>query len=78
LIDLPELGRLDNRQIAKIVGLAPMNYDSDKYNGNKCTRGDRTRVRQALYMASISCIKSNTVLKEFYYISYFYLASSWI
>jgi transposase len=63
---LPELGRLDNRQIAKMVGLAPMNHDSGKYNGNRSIRGGRHKVRQALYMASISALRSNPKVKEFY------------
>jgi transposase len=49
-----------------MVGLAPMNHDSGRHEGNKYIRGGKHKVRQALYMASISGIKSNTVLKEFY------------
>jgi transposase len=64
--NLPELGRLDNRQIVKLCGLAPMPHDSGKMHGYRSIRGGRTRVRQALYMASISAVKSNPVLKEFY------------
>ncbi|MDR0695276.1 MAG: transposase, partial [Holosporales bacterium] len=63
---LPELGKLDNRQIAKLCGLAPMTHDSGTMKGYRSIRGGRARVRKALYMASISAIKSNKVLKEFY------------
>jgi transposase len=63
---LPKLGRLDNRQIVKLCGLASMTHDSGTMKGYRSIRGGRARVRQALYMASISAIKSNKVLKEFY------------
>ncbi|MDR1289297.1 MAG: transposase [Holosporales bacterium] len=63
---LPELGRLDNRQIVKLCGLAPMSRDSGTMRGYRSIRGGRARVRKALYMASISAIKSNEVLREFY------------
>jgi transposase len=63
---LPELGKLDNRQIVKLCGLAPMSHDSGTMKGYRAIRGGRTRVRKALYMASISGIKSNNVLREFY------------
>jgi len=63
---LPELGLLDNRQIAKLVGLAPMAYDSGKMSGNRSIRGGRERVRMALYMASISALRSNPKVKDFY------------
>lgn len=64
--NLPELGHLDNKQIVKLCGLAPMSNDSGNTHGYRSVRGGRTRVRQALYMASISGVKSNVVLKEFY------------
>jgi transposase len=63
---LPELGRLDNRQIAKLVGLAPMAHDSGKMSGKRSIRGGRDRVRVALYMASVSAIRSNPKVKDFY------------
>jgi transposase len=63
---LPELGRVDNRQIAKLVGLAPMAHDSGKMKGKRKIRGGRDRVRSALYMAAISAIKSNLKVRDFY------------
>jgi len=63
---LPELGRLDNRQIAKLVGLAPMAHDSGSKSGKRFIRGGRDRVRNALYMASISALRSNPKVKDFY------------
>jgi transposase len=64
--NLPELLRLDNRQIAKLCGLAPMTHDSGQMRGYRSIRGGRARVRQALYMASVSAIRSHPVLQEFY------------
>ena len=63
---LPELGRLENRQIAKLAGLAPMANDSGSKAGNRSIRGGRDRVRTALYMASVSAIRSNPKVKDFY------------
>ncbi|MDR2781106.1 MAG: transposase, partial [Holosporaceae bacterium] len=63
---LPELGILDNRQISQLVGLAPMARDSGKMSGKRSIRGGRERVRRALFMASISAIKNNPKVKEFY------------
>jgi transposase len=63
---LPELGKLDNRQIAKLCGLAPMSRDSGSMHGKRSIRGGRERVREALYMASISAMKSNPKVSEFY------------
>ena len=63
---LPELGRIDNRKIAKLVGIAPMVNDSGSKFGERSIRGGRMRVRMALYMASINAIRSNTKVKDFY------------
>jgi transposase len=64
---LPELGRIGNRQIAKLVGLAPMAHDSGSKSGKRSIRGGRERVRVALHIASISAIKGNPKVKDFYY-----------
>jgi transposase len=63
---LPELGVLDNRQISKLVGLAPMVRDSRKISGKRSIRGVIERIRRALFMASISAIRSNPKVKDFY------------
>jgi transposase len=63
---LPELGRLDNRQIAKLVGLAPMARDSGKMSKERHIRGGRCRVRQAFFMVSLSAVRSNPKVKDFY------------
>jgi transposase len=64
--NLPELGRLNKQQIAKLCGLAPMAHDSGLMRGDRSIRGGRTRVREALYMASISAIKSNPKVQDFH------------
>lgn len=63
---LPELGTLNRRQIASLVGLAPFNRDSGKYRGQRHIWGGRGAVRSALYMAALSAIRWNPVLKAFY------------
>jgi len=60
------LGRLNNRQIAKLVGLAPINCDSGKRKGRRRTLGGRSDVRSALYMPTLAAIRSNPVIKAFY------------
>ena len=55
---LPELGRLDRRQIAALAGLAPYNVDSGQHVGKRRIRGGRASIRRVLYMASWSVIRS--------------------
>jgi transposase len=67
--EVPELGRLNRREIAKaakLVGLAPLNRDSGTWRGRRATYGGRTTVRAALYMASLSAIRFNSVIRAFY------------
>jgi transposase len=66
IADLPELGRLDRKQIAALVGVAPLNRDSGKMRGKRTTWGGRAKVRCALYMAALVASKRNPVLKVFY------------
>ena len=66
IASLPELGKLENRQISKLVGLAPMAHDSGKMRSGRHIRGGRTRIRNALFMASISAVRSNPKVSEFY------------
>lgn len=63
---LPELGTLDNKKIAALVGLAPFNRDSGLMRGRRTIVGGRAHVRTALYMACISAIKHNPTIKEFF------------
>jgi transposase len=64
--ELPELGRLDRRSIAALVGVAPFNHDSGTLRGKRAIRGGRADVRRALYMAALSASRRNPVLKAFY------------
>jgi transposase len=63
---LPELGRLDRRQIAAIVGVAPFNQDSGKRRGQRHIRGGRRRLRNVLYMATLVAIRHNPTIREFH------------
>jgi transposase len=63
---LPELGRLSHAQIAKLVGVAPLNADSGRHKGKRITWGGRADVRSALYMAALSAVRYNPVIKSFY------------
>ena len=66
LAELPELGRLDRRRIAALVGGAPMNHDSGKLRGHRAIMGGRADVRCTLYMATLSAVRYNVVVKAFY------------
>lgn len=66
LVGLPELGQLDRRAIAALVGLAPFNCDSGKMRGRRTIYGGRSRIRTLLYMAATSAIRSNPVIRAFY------------
>jgi transposase len=66
LADLPELGRLTRREIASLVGVAPFTRQSGKWKGKSMIEGGRPSVRSALYMAALSAIRCNHVLREFY------------
>lgn len=66
LADLPELGMLDRKQIAALVGVAPMNRDSGKKRGYRRTQAGRPDVRSALYMSALTGIRYNPILKAQY------------
>lgn len=66
LADLPELGHLDRKEIAALVGVAPMNRDSGRKRGYRRTQGGRPEVRSALYMSTLSGIRYNPILKAQY------------
>ena len=55
IADLPELGQLDRRRVAALVGVAPVNRDSGQMRGKRTIAGGRADVRSALYMAALSC-----------------------
>jgi transposase len=66
LARLPELGRLNRKKIAALAGLAPVNRDSGRYRGRRTIFGGRADVRAALYMAALTAIRHNRVIKAFY------------
>ena len=63
---LPELGTLNRKAIAALVGLAPFNRDSGAYRGRRTIWGGRSHVRAVLYMGTISAIKFNPAISAFY------------
>jgi transposase len=63
---LPELGTLNRKQIAALVGVAPLNRDSGKFRGKRAVWGGRASVRAALYMAALVATRYNPVIKDFY------------
>ena len=63
---LPELGHLRRRQIARLVGVAPMNRDSGQSQGKRRIRGGRAPVRVALYMATLSAVRWDPTMKAHY------------
>jgi transposase len=66
LTQLPELGKLNRREIAALVGVAPFNNDSGKRNGVRRIRGGRSEVRSVLYMATIAAVRFNPQLQRMY------------
>ncbi len=66
LADLPELGQLSRRQIAKLVGVAPLSRDSGTLRGRRFVQGGRATVRAVLYMAALVATKRNAVIRAFY------------
>ena len=63
---LPELGRLNQREIAALVGLAPLNKDSGKLRGKRMIQGGRAMVRKVSYMSALSAIRYNPPIKDMY------------
>lgn len=66
MIELPELGQLNMREIAKLVGVAPLSCDSGQMKGYRAIHGGRMSVRNALYMATLGAIRYNSKIKAFY------------
>ncbi len=64
--ELPELGQLNRKQIAALVGLAPLNCESGILRGRRIVWGGRARVRAAMYMSTLVAVKHNPVLRAFY------------
>lgn len=66
IAELPELGKLNRGEIAKLVGVAPINRDSGKKSGKRFIGGGRGQVRRVLYMATLVAIRHNPAIKAFY------------
>lgn len=66
IIELPELGSLNRRQIAALVGVAPLNHDSGTRRGKRGTWGGRPQVRSALYMSALVASRRNPLISQFY------------
>ena len=66
LAELPELGKMDRKKIAALVGVAPMNYDSGKKRGYRKTKGGRGDVRSVLYMSTLVATRYNPVIQAQY------------
>lgn len=66
LTQLPELGKLNRREIAALVGVAPFNNDSGKRTGARSIRGGRADVRAVLYMATVAAVRFNPQLRTVY------------
>jgi transposase len=66
LADLPELGRLNRKQIAALVGVAPLARDRGTFRGKRVVWGGRAPVRAALYMGALVATQRHTVIRAFY------------
>ena len=66
MAELPELGRLNRREIAALVGLAPLCHDSGGFRGQRSVWGGRASVRAALYMGTLSAVRASSPLRCFY------------
>lgn len=66
LTHLPELGKLNRREVAALVGVAPFNDDSGKRSGARRIRGGRAEVRSVVYMATIAAVRHNPQLRNMY------------
>ena len=64
--DLPELGELTNKQVAALTGVAPYNRDSGSLRGKRRIRGGRHSVRTILFMATLTSVQHNPIIKRFY------------
>ena len=66
IFQLPELGKVSGKEITSLVGLAPYSKDSGKKRGRRAIFGGRADVRSILYMATLSAIRHNPIIKAFY------------
>jgi len=66
IAELPELGKLNRREIAALVGVAPMANDSGSSKGRRRVQGGRFEIRRVLYMATLTATRHNPAIKTFY------------
>jgi len=66
IAELPELGKLNRGEVAKLVGVAPINRDSGSKSGKRFIGGGRGQVRRVLYMAALVALRHNPTIKAFY------------
>lgn len=66
IAELPELGHLSHKQIAALVGVAPLNRDSGNLRGQRCTWGGRASVQTVLFMGTLTAVRCNPVIRAFY------------
>jgi len=66
LSDMPELGKISNKEAAALIGVAPMNRDSGTYQGQRKIRGGRASIRSVMFMGMMSAIRFNPVIKVTY------------
>ena len=66
IAELPELGKLNRRQIAALVGVAPMARDSGGSSGRRRVQGGRCEIRRVMYMAALTATRHNPAIKDFY------------
>lgn len=66
MTSLPEIGKIGDKQISALVGVAPFNRDSGRFVGNRTVWGGRQNVRNALFMATLSAVRYNSYIREFY------------
>ena len=67
IAEMPELGRPDRREAAALIGVAPVNRDSRQLCGHRDIAGGRARVRNVIFMATLSAVRWNPVLKAHYH-----------
>ena len=66
IAQMPELGQLNRKEVAALAGVAPFNRDSGALRGRRTVWGGRSRLRQVLYMATLSASRCNPTLRDFY------------
>jgi transposase len=66
LNDMPELGYLTNKEAASLIGVAPFNKESGSYEGQRNIRGGNHKIRTVMYMAMMSAMQCNPILKATY------------